>query len=291
MISTRQAGERPEHATLKHLLSLACGVMPEASPLQTVDAAAAAGFDEVGVWIDVATWNAATTRAVRAALRAGGLGVLDAEVLWIKSGPANLDHLRAIDIAAELGARNVLVVSSDPDYGATLAKYVQLCRHAAPSGLRVALEFGAFTEIGTLDAALAILRDAQQPNQALLVDALHLQRSGGTPADLAQVPAAWFSYAQLCDAPLDGPAASDRVAIREEAVELRLCPGQGELPLAGLLAALPAGLPLSVEVRSAALRCAWPDFAKRASVVARTTRQWLALRHPNNDNDSTGDRS
>ncbi|MES2260291.1 MAG: TIM barrel protein [Pseudomonadota bacterium] len=272
-------------------LSLASGVLPDANPLQTVDAAAVAGFSHVGLWIDTATWTDSLTRSVRAALRAHGIGLLDAEVLWIKPGPANPDHLRAIDIAAELGARNVLVVSSDPDQGATLAKYVQLCRHAAPSGVRVALEFGAFTEIGTLDAALAILRDARQPNQALLVDALHLRRSGGTPADLARVPAAWFSYAQLCDAPLDGPAATDRVAIREEAVDLRLCPGQGALPLAGLLAALPAGLPLSVEVRSAELRRAWPDFAERASVVADATRLWLASPLSNNDNDASGDRT
>jgi sugar phosphate isomerase/epimerase len=270
-------------------LSLASGVMPDATPLQMVEAAAAAGFDKVGLWIDLASWSGSTTRSVRAALSSHRLDVLDAEVLWIQPGPANPDHLRVIDIAAELGARNVLVVSSDPDYGATLGKYVQLCRYAAPAGLRVALEFGAFTDVGTLDAALAILRDAQQPNQALLVDALHLQRSGATPADLARVPAAWFSYAQLCDAPLDGPAASDRVAIREEAIGLRLCPGEGELPLADLLAALPRALPLSVEVRSAALRRAWPGFAERASVVAHATRQWLALRFPNNDNDSPGD--
>lgn len=272
-------------------LSLASGVMPDATPLQTVEAAAAAGFGHVGLWIDVASWRADTTRSVRAALAASGLGLLDAEVLWIRPGPANPDHLRAIDIAAELGARNVLVVSSDPDDGATLDKYVQLCRHAAPAGVRVALEFGAFTDIGTLDAAMAVLRGARQPNQALLVDALHLRRSGGAPADLATVPAEWFSYAQLCDAPLEGPAASDRAAIRTEAVDLRLCPGQGELPLAGLLAALPAGLPLSVEVRSAALRRDFPGFAERAGEVARITRQWLASAVPNNDNDSSGDRS
>lgn len=266
-------------------LSLASGVMPDATPLQTVDAAAAAGFDHVGLWIDVASWTTATTRAVRAALRASGLGLLDAEVLWIRPGLANPDHLRAIDIAAELGARNVLVVSSDPDYGATLAKYVQLCGHAAPAGIKVALEFGAFTEIGTLEAAVAVLRDARQPNQALLVDALHLHRSGGRPADLAWVPTEWFSYAQLCDAPLHGPAVSERAAIREEAVDLRLCPGQGELPLGGLLAALPAALPLSVEVRSVTLRRGWPNFAERAGVVARNTRQWLAFHCANYDND------
>jgi sugar phosphate isomerase/epimerase len=257
------------------MLSLASGVLPEASPLQTVQAAAAAHFDAVGLWIDVATWTPRTTREVRQAVADSGLQVLDAEVLWLRLGPANPDHLHALDIAAELGAANVLVVSSDPDAGATAEKFIALCEHARCMPLRVALEFGAFTDVPTIDAAAAILRQAAQPNQALLVDALHLKRSGGSTAQVRSLPAQWFSYAQLCDAPMSGPGASDRAAIRAEAVDDRLCPGEGELPLAELLAALPAGLPLSVEVRSRRLREDYSDFSERARLVHRLTRQWL----------------
>lgn len=260
------------------LLSLASGVLPEATPLQTVQAAAASGFDAVGLWIDLATWTRQTTREVRQALAESGLTVLDAEVIWLRPGPANPDHLRALDIAAEVGAANVLVVSSDPDAEATTEKFIALCAHARAMPLRVALEFGAFTDVPTLEAAAAIFHQAAQPNQALLVDALHLRRSGGRAAALRRLPAAWFSYAQLCDAPLSGPSACDRAAIREEAVDYRLCPGEGELPLAELLDALPAGLPLSVEVRSKRLRDDYPDFAERARVVERLSRQWLASR-------------
>jgi sugar phosphate isomerase/epimerase len=257
------------------LLSLASGVIPEASPVQAVYAAFDAGFEAVGLWIDVARWDASVTRQVQGALGATGLKVLDAEVLWLRPGPMDPAHLAAIDIAAELGAANVLVVSSDPERAATLDKFVRLCEHARPLPLRVALEFGAFTDVPDLRTAAAILRDAAQPNQALLVDALHLQRSGGRPADLAALPAEWFSYAQLCDAPADGPAASDRAAIREEAVDRRLCSGEGELPLAQLLAALPARTPLSLEVRSQELRRRYPDVSERARVVLRQTRDWI----------------
>jgi len=263
---------------MRPVLSLASGVLPEATPLQTVQAAAASGFDAVGLWIDTATWTPQTTREVRQASRDSGLQVLDAEVLWLRPGPGNPGHLQAIDIAAEIGAANVLVVSSDPDVAATVAKFVALCEHARAMPLRVALEFGAFTDVPTLAAATAILRQAAQPNQALLVDALHLQRSGGRPADLLPLPADWFSYAQLCDAPLSGPSASDRAAIRDEAVDHRLCPGEGALPLADLLQALPAQLPLSVEVRSRRLRDDYPDFVARAREVERLTRQWLSSR-------------
>ncbi|MNQ85207.1 Xylose isomerase-like TIM barrel [compost metagenome] len=257
------------------VLSLASGVIPEASPLQVVQAAAAAGFDALGLWVEPGAWTAQTTRDLRQALQDTGLRVLDVEVLWLRPGPGNDAHLRAIDIASELGAANVLVVSSDPDMDATLEKFVRLCEHARPTSLRVALEFGAFTDVPSLEVAAAILHRASQPNQALLVDALHLQRSGGGAADLARVPADWFSYAQMCDAPLRGPGPTDRAAIREEAVEYRLCPGDGQLPLAELLDALPSGLPLSLEVRSLSLRSAHPDFAERARVVLQRTRRWL----------------
>lgn len=256
-------------------ISLASGVMPEATPLQTVQAAGAAGFDAVGIWIEPAKWTAQTTREVRQAVRDNGLQLLDAEVIWLRPGPANPDHLRAIDIAAEIGAANVLVVSSDPDAAATASKFAELCEHARHMPLRVALEFGAFTEVPDLEAAAAILEHAAQPNQALLVDALHLQRSGGQAERLERLPAQWFSYAQLCDAPLSGPSATDRAAIRAEAVDGRLCPGAGELPLHGLLKALPPDLPLSVEVRSRQLRDDYPDLVTRAEIVQRATRQWL----------------
>lgn len=256
-------------------ISLASGVVPDATPLQTVQAAAAAGFDAVGIWIDLATWTAQTTREVRRAVLDSGLRILDAEVIWIKPGPADPDHLRVIEIAVEIGAANVLVVSSDPDRLATTEKFVALCEHARHVPLGVNLEFGAFTDVPNLEAAALILEQARQPNQGLLVDALHLQRSGGRPAQLRQLPASWFNYAQLCDASLSGPAASERAAIREEAVDYRLCPGEGELPLAQLRAALPAGLPLSVEVRSRRLREDYPDFSERARVVARLSRLWL----------------
>ena len=256
-------------------LSLASGVLPDATPLQAVQAAAAAGFDAVGIWIELATWTQQTTRDVRRAVRDNGLRVLDAEVIWIRPGPADPDHLRAIDIAAEIGAANVLVVSSDPDLSATTEKFVRLCEHARFLPLGVALEFAAFTDVPDIGTAVAVLDRAAQPNQGLLVDALHLQRSGGQASVLRSLPSSWLSYAQLCDAPLTGPDASDRASIRAEAVDGRLCPGAGALPLQDLIAELPAGLPMSVEVRSRRLREDYPDLAASARVVQRLTRQWL----------------
>ncbi len=48
-----------------HLISLASGVLPEFTPVQTATAAVESGFRAVGLWVDPATWDAGVTREVR----------------------------------------------------------------------------------------------------------------------------------------------------------------------------------------------------------------------------------
>ena len=212
--------------------------MPEATPVQLVEAAAHAGFDYGGMWIEMADWTAATTREVKATLTATGLSLLDVEVVWIKPGPLDPDHLRIVDIGLELGARNVLCVSSDPDAGATRDKLAALMTHAG-SGIRINLEFGLFTEVKSIHQANAILLAIDAPNMGLLIDALHWARSGGTLADVAAVPVEWLGYAQLCDAQMPGADPDDTDAILSEAIDGRVALGRGGLGINGLLAALP----------------------------------------------------
>lgn len=255
------------------VLSLASGVVPEASPLELIDAAAAAGYTAVGLWIEPARFSPDYLRQVKAALGSHQLRLLDAEVVWIKPGAADPDHLRTLDIAAELGAEHVLVVSSDPDRQATVAKLAQLCDHNPD--LRIVLEFGAFTDVGNMLQARDMIDAAGRPNLGMLIDALHWARSGGTLEQIRELPAQWLSYAQLCDASGRGPDIANRAEVRLEAVDYRLLPGDGDLPLREWLAALPEGLPLSLEIRSLALRTAYPDFTQRTREVLRRTRVWL----------------
>jgi sugar phosphate isomerase/epimerase len=247
-------------------ISLAAGVLPDFGPAETVSAAAAGGWSAAGIWIDLKTWTPATTLDVRRRLQGLGLAALDAEVIWLRAGPDDADHFRLIDIAAEVGAANVLAVSSAPEPGDTADKLGRLSEHAQAAGLRVSLEFGAFTAVRGLADALDVLARCG-PGPGLLVDPLHFARTGGTPADLARVDPARFAYAQFCDAAANGPSPDDVPAIIEEALDLRLLPGEGELPLAEILAALPAATPLSVELRSKALRDRFPDAADRARAL------------------------
>jgi sugar phosphate isomerase/epimerase len=256
-------------------ISLASGVVPECGPLETIRAAAAGGFDAVGLWIEPPRWSPALTRDCRRALTDEGLELLDVEVVWIKPDSDSGEHKRCLDIGQELGAKNVLCVSSHPDAGATTAQLAELCRHAEGSGLRVALEFGIFTEVKTLAAALAILEEVAHPQRALLIDPIHVDRSGATPAEIAAVPAALLPYAQFCDAPAERPDPSSFEAIITDALDLRCQLGEGALPLTALWRALPADIPLAIELRSKVLREGFPDPAARARATARATRAWL----------------
>jgi len=249
--------------------------VPEFGPVETIKAAVAGGFDAVGLWVEPENWTSDTIRESKAALNDSGLELLDVEVIWLKPDSDMALHKRSIDIGAELGAKNVLCVSSDPDMGATAARLAELCHHAEGSGIRVALEFGIFTEVKTIERALAVLADVAHPLRALLIDPIHVDRSGCTAAQIATVPRTLLPYAQFCDAPAKRPDPNDFDAVITDAIDLREQCGAGALPLAELYASLPADIPLSIELRSKALREGYPDANARAKAVADATRTWL----------------
>ena len=254
--------------------------MPEATPAQLVEAAAAAGFDFGGMWVERDHWTRATTRAVRAHLRDAQLALLDVEVAWIMPGAPDPWLSELVDIAAELGAANLLCVSSDPDPEATGAKLQALVDRAAGTGVRVNLEFGLFTQVKSIAAAARIVARIDGEAKGLLCDTLHWSRSGGTAEAIRALPRDWLGYAQLCDAPAEGPDPADMQAIIDDAINRRQALGEGGLELAAMVDVLPAGLPVAIEERSATLRARFPDLNARAREVARTSLRWLEAHQP-----------
>lgn len=257
-----------------HPLSLAAGTVLDCGPVDTVSVAAGAGFDHVGIWVDLADWTPNMSATVRERLDATGLSVLDAEVIRLRPHRATDDALRLLDIAAEIGAANALVVSQDPDRPRTVAQYRQLCEHGAVVGVRPVIEFMRFMTVRTLDDALEVVTAADHPVGAVLIDALHLARCGVDPDRVTTIDRALLPYAQLCDAPLASPPAELLV---DEALNLRLLPGDGELPLSELVAVFAPGVPFSMEIRSASLVADHPDPNERATIVAQASRRMLEV--------------
>ncbi|MCC6535742.1 MAG: sugar phosphate isomerase/epimerase [Burkholderiales bacterium] len=264
-------------------LSLSPLTVLPASPLDVIDAAHAAGLDAVGLRLqpvlptdlEVMT-DAALMRAIERRLATTGLTVLDIEVFRIGARTDIAAMQPAMAFAAALGARFMLCTSglknehgasADP---ATIAKLGELCELGARLGIRPMLEFMIFRSLGSLEDAVRMVQQVGHPNLGICLDALHLARSGGTPRSLCEVDPALIGYAQICDAPAAAPAPE---RIPEEARFDRLYPGEGGLPLAELLRALPPGIPLALEAPSR--RHANLSPAERACAIARSMRGLL----------------
>lgn len=252
----------------ERLLSLAAGVCPETGPIDFVEACAAAGWTACGIWFDAATWTDSTTTEVRRRLDDTGLIALDMEPVFVTPNGDFGD--RMVDAAASVGARNLLVVSRGVDDAHFAHRFGELCDLAAPHGIGCSIEFMRFMSVQDLPQALSVLDTAQRLNAGVLIDNLHLARTGGSVADVGAVAPELLAYAQLCDAPKEPP-----VDLYSEAVDGRAVLGGGGLPIHQLVDALPAHTSLSMEIRSSALRSAFPDATERARHVLATSRNVL----------------
>jgi sugar phosphate isomerase/epimerase len=251
------------------MLSLAAGTVLDCDPARTIEVAAAAGFPAAGLWFDPELWTDATTKAVRARLDDTGLIALDIEPVILGRGADPGERL--VEAADALDVPFLLCASGPADRGEVIARLGALCEFAgehAPE-LTIVLEFLPIFSVGTLGAALSVVEELAAPNLGILVDTLHLSRSGGTPADLAAVSRWLLPYLQIADAPAAAP--TDRAALRDEALFGRLLPGEGALPIADVVAAVP-DVPLSAELRSSALQERFPDPVERARAVFAASR-------------------
>jgi sugar phosphate isomerase/epimerase len=249
---------------VRRLLSLAAGTLPEFTPAVAVAAAAAAGWPGCGVWFDPQTWTERVAREVRRRLDDAGMLALDIEP--VIASPDGDPGEALVEAGAAIGARFVLFTSRDPDRGRTIDRFARICDLAAPAGMTVVCEFLPIFTLRCLADALDVVKRASRPNAGVLVDNLHLSRSGGSVEDLDAAPRGLVPYLQIADAPAERP--TEFAALLDEAMNGRSLPGHGGLPIAPLIAAVPE-VPISFEVRSRSLRERWPDATERARGVHR----------------------
>ena len=243
--------------TTRRQISLAHLTVLETTPPDLVTVAAAAGFRTIGIRLtatpsvgvppyDILSDGPVLRETLRR-LADTGVSVLDTEFLRFEPDqPVGVPE-GFLEISARLGAKHVLVMSAELDEARTIERFGELCDRAAQYGLNVGLEFAIYTGVRTLAHAASVVAKAKRSNASVLIDALHFSRSGGLPAHVKQVDSALFRYAQICDASPDMPGPTDTPALIREARTGRLLPGEGVLPLAELVAALPAGVPLAIE--------------------------------------------
>ena len=254
---------------MTRLLSISAGVHPDLSPADMVSTAASAGWPACGIWFDGTTWSDRTTAEVRRRLDDTGIVALDVEPIIPADGSD--DHAaRLVEAAARLGARFVLFTSRLKDHGATAARYAEVCAMAEPHGITVVCEFLPIFPLSSISMADQVVSGVGSKNTGILVDNLHLSRSGGSVDDVRRLGTDRFPYLQIADAPNERPV--DMGALFDEALNGRLLPGDGDLPIADLLDAVP-DVALSFEVRSRFLRETYTDPVERATVLLEAARR------------------
>lgn len=268
---------KPEFS-LAHLSALSL------SPPEMIDVASRVGYEYVGLRLHPVTPNEPRyplpfddklRLETEAALADTGIAVLDVELVRLTPDVDVASFKPMLETAAALGAKHIITQTPDPERERAIERFGELCELAHPLRLTVDLEFITWTDTPDLKAAAAIVGAVRQPNAGVLIDTLHFCRSCCSLDELRALPRSWFHFAQVCDAPAEAPSTTEGLihAARYE----RLFLGEGGLDVRGILDALPADIPYSLEIPKATLsRTLGPELRAHMALVA--ARRYLSPR-------------
>lgn len=176
------------------------------------------------------------------------------------------------EVAAELGCRNVNSLSFDPDWQRTKDGLARMAELAAEYGATLNIETFRPGVIKSVARALEIIDGAGRPNMKLMLDTMHVTRSGEAESVQSLDPGL-IGYVQISDGPVLQP---DDAAYQKEALYNRQVPGEGEMPLAAMLRRTPVEVVVSGEVPLTDRRRAGESDAEIARAVVAGIRKVLA---------------
>jgi sugar phosphate isomerase/epimerase len=261
---------------------------------ERVETAAKAGFTAMGFWHTdiVEIRKKYDLPEMRQILDGNGITQIEVEWLldWYCTDQRRVvsDETRKLllDAAERLGARHIKVsdLGNDcADVARLTEEFAVLCRQAAERGTNVLFEMlpAAFSRVPSLDQVLALCRGSGAKNGGIMLDNLHLQRTGTTPEQIVgkierDIPLG----VEINDGVLATP-----VNLLDSVVNRRLLPGDGEFDIAAFLQALwTQGYdgPIGVEVLNEYIRmwsletAARTAFAKARRVVMAAREKWEA---------------
>jgi len=210
--------------------------------------------------------DAALRRDVLAAMAHRGVSISLGDGFLVLPGAEMRRFSGDLDALAELSVPRINVVSLDPDLGRTFDQFAELTALAAQRGIQTVVEPVPGLTVADLPTAQAAREHVGRTDFRVLIDTMHLVRSGSSAADLAAIEPDCIGYAQLNDTTLR-PRMDNYM---EEAMFERMVPGEGELPLLEILSALPRDVVIEIEVprRSLALAGVSPIDRLRPCVEA-----------------------
>lgn len=219
--------------------------------------------------------DAGLRREMMAAMRDRGVSISLAEGFTIREGVHVDDFARDLDLFAELGAKRINTVSMDPDFSRTCDAFARLTELGVARGFRVTTELAPSLTVCDLPRAIEAVRRVGHPEFRLLIDTMHVVRSGSTPEDVAALDPDLIDYVQICDA----TRAPRFATYHEESMFERMVPGEGELGLRDLVAVLPADRVYAIEVPMRVEALAGKGPAERLGKCVAAVRRMLAEAH------------
>ena len=229
---------------------LSLGVLPA---MRVLEAAAEGGFSAAGIRLTgrrvgdrdpAIVGNPSAIKELRDAVKSEGVRISSVTTYHIYPDVRVEDYLSVLETTATLGCSTIVAASYEVPDERLAEFFAAYADEASQFGIRLSIEFQPYSGIKNLAQANHLITLTDRPNVGLLIDALHLARSGGVPSDLAGIAPERFHFAQICDAAASTPAGMDLMA---EARHGRLYAGDGSLPLQDFLKVLPADIELECE--------------------------------------------
>jgi sugar phosphate isomerase/epimerase len=268
-------------------LALCHGSLINVPPPQFVRAAADAGFRQVSLRVAAGLealgkgetsgpytllGDGALQRETRRALDETGIRVVEAEYVLLSPELEVSDYRRLVEVGALLGARQVVVVFFGYDDEARIvADFARLCDLASEYGLLAIIEFVAPTSVNSIEKCARIIIASGKTNAGILVDSLHLFRTGGSVEALAAMKPELIVNCQLSDGLMSLGA-----TWHPDMPKNRMHLGDGDFPLRQLVAALPPGVPVAIEVPSASFLNSPPSAAEKARFLMQRARDYFS---------------
>lgn len=180
----------PARLSLEHIT--AWGLPPPA----LVDLAASLDCEAISLFVEAPvpgsagpalSSDPALRKDVRARLDDSGVRMHTVECFALNPDTDVGTYAPALAAGAELGAVAATAIVFDPDGARVTDRLGQLGELARSFDLDVNVEFIAMSELRSLGEAVALVQKTGLPGMAVVVDALHWTRSGGTADQLRSV--------------------------------------------------------------------------------------------------------
>ena len=261
--------------SVRHSLCLDFLTAIEAPPPDLAELAAANACESIAILVHPADGvpdfgmarDTPTRRETRNRCRDLGIAIDMIEGFLLKPETDIAAFRPSFESGAWLGTGCANVLLRDPDPVRLRDNFAAVCAMADEFGMTIVTEWSRRTPHPSPAEAAAFLAAAHGAAK-LQLDSLHLFRGGFSAADVAALDPRIIGRAQLSDGPAETPVERQF----EEALGERRFPGDGDLPLAGFVDALPDGLVLGIEAPMTSLRLQGVDAAERVRRAVAGTR-------------------